>query len=56
MWNREIHTGDILGWPTQILAFFVSLMLPMLSITGPLVWWTRRRKKSDLASRDDRGP
>jgi len=55
MWNREIHTGDILGWPTQILACFVSLMLPMLSITGPLIWWTRRRKKSDLAGRDVRG-
>ena len=52
---HQFHT-HLLGWPTQILACFVSLILPMLSITGPLVWWTRRRKKSGLASRDDRGP
>jgi uncharacterized iron-regulated membrane protein len=56
MWNREIHTGDILGWPTQILACLVSLMLPVMSITGPLIWWTRRRKRSDIASRDVGGP
>jgi uncharacterized iron-regulated membrane protein len=42
MWNREIHTGDILGMPTRILAAFFSLMLPVLAITGPLIWWNRR--------------
>src|SRR5713226_5816253 len=25
MWNREIHTGDIFGWPTKILACIFSL-------------------------------
>jgi len=43
MWNREIHTGDILNLPTRILAAFFSLMLPVLAITGPLIWWNRRR-------------
>jgi uncharacterized iron-regulated membrane protein len=43
MWNREIHTGDILGMPTRILAAFFSLILPLLAITGPLIWWNRRR-------------
>ncbi len=42
-WNREIHTGDILGWPTRILACVMSLMLPVLAITGPLFWWRRPR-------------
>jgi len=50
MWNREIHTGDILGWPTRLLACFFSLMLPLMSITGPLIWWSRRRKQSRAAS------
>jgi uncharacterized iron-regulated membrane protein len=42
-WNREVHTGDILGWPTRILACLISLMLPVLAVTGPLFWWLRPR-------------
>jgi uncharacterized iron-regulated membrane protein len=41
LWNREIHTGDIGGLPTRILACLASLMLPVLTITGPLVWFYR---------------
>jgi uncharacterized iron-regulated membrane protein len=44
MWIREIHTGDIFGWPTRILACLVSLALPILTITGTLIWWNRSRK------------
>ncbi len=44
LWNREIHTGDIFGWPTRILASLASLALPVMAITGPLIWWSRRRK------------
>jgi len=43
MWNRELHTGDIFNLPTRILAAFFSLMLPVLAITGPLIWWNRSR-------------
>ena len=46
MWNREIHTGDILNLPTRILAAFFSLMLPILALTGPLIWWNRRKAPS----------
>ena len=46
LWNREIHTGDIFGWPTRILACLFSLSLPILTVTGPLIWWTRRRRVS----------
>jgi uncharacterized iron-regulated membrane protein len=42
-WNREVHTGDILGWPTRILACLMSLALPVLAITGPLFWWRKHR-------------
>lgn len=44
LWIREIHTGDIFGWPTQILACVMSLLLPLLTITGTLIWWNRGRK------------
>jgi uncharacterized iron-regulated membrane protein len=43
LWNREIHTGDIFGWPTRIIASAASLTLPLLAVTGPLIWWNRRR-------------
>ena len=42
-WTREIHTGTILGLPTQILASLFSLMLTALAITGPLIWWNKRQ-------------
>jgi uncharacterized iron-regulated membrane protein len=46
MWNREIHTGDLWGWPTRLLAFICSLMLPVLAITGPLIWLFRKRSRA----------
>jgi len=44
IWNRAVHTGQIGGWPTQVLACVFSLTLPLLSITGPLIWWQRQRR------------
>ena len=44
LWIREIHTGDILGWPTRLLACVMSLILPIMTITGSLIWWNRNRK------------
>ena len=44
LWNREVHTGDIGGLPTRILAALISLSLPVLTVTGPLIWWNRWRK------------
>ena len=44
MWIREIHTGDIFGWPTRLLACVMSLILPIMTITGSLIWWNRNRK------------
>ena len=49
-WNRELHTGDILGVPTRILACSMSMMLPVLAITGPLFWWKRTRKRSRVVT------
>jgi len=44
LWIREIHTGDILGWPTRVLACVMSLILPIMAITGILIWWNHSRK------------
>ncbi len=43
-WNRELHTGDILGWPGKIVMCVMSLTLPVLAVTGPLFWFRKRRK------------
>ena len=42
--NKDIHTGRIYGWPTQIFAFFASLACASLPITGFLIWWGKRNK------------
>jgi uncharacterized iron-regulated membrane protein len=46
LWNREIHTGDIGGLPTRILVCVLSLLLPVMAITGPLIWWNRRQRQT----------
>ena len=48
LWNREIHTGDLRGLPTRIFACIASSTLPLLAITGPLIWWNRWRRKRSV--------
>jgi uncharacterized iron-regulated membrane protein len=43
LWNRQYHTGDISGWPTQTLALTFSLALVVMAITGPMIWYKRKR-------------
>lgn len=51
-WNRGIHTGDILGWPTKIIAFLSSLAIAFLAVSGPLIWILKKvRKNSSSAPR-----
>ena len=45
LWNRQFHTGDVLGWPSRLVAALASLSLPLLAITGPLIWWSRIARK-----------
>ena len=52
LWNQQMHTGEILGWPTRIISLLAALSLPVLAISGPLIWWGRSRKtmaRSDIA-------
>jgi len=42
--NYDIHVGSILGLPTKIIAFIVSLICASLPVTGFLIWWGRRKK------------
>jgi uncharacterized iron-regulated membrane protein len=49
VWNRQIHTGDAWGWPSRIIACLASLALPLLVLTGFLIWWGRLRRKRPVA-------
>ena len=49
--NYDIHTGAILGLPGKLLAFFASLMVASLPVTGLLVWVGRRKKKKTTRRR-----
>ena len=40
--KRSLHTGDIFGWPTQLIYFLASLMIAGQVITGFLIWWKPR--------------
>ena len=42
--NYDIHVGSILGLPTKIIAFIVSLLCASLPITGFMIWYGRRKK------------
>ena len=51
--NYDIHVGAILGLPGKVLAFFASLLVASLPITGCLLWWGRRNKKKDQEAVED---
>jgi uncharacterized iron-regulated membrane protein len=50
--NYDIHTGAVLGLPGKILAFFASLIAASLPVTGFIIWWGRRKKKSVTPTED----
>lgn len=52
--NYDIHVGGILGLPGKVLAFFSSLAIGSLPISGSLLWWVRRKKKKRTRRRKAR--
>jgi uncharacterized iron-regulated membrane protein len=41
IFNRAVHTGDILGIPTKILMSLVSLAAVAQVVSGLMMWWKR---------------
>ncbi|KAA0991002.1 PepSY-associated TM helix domain-containing protein [Dyadobacter aurulentus] len=39
-----IHTGNIFGWPTKIIAFIVALIAASLPVTGVVIWLGKKGK------------
>ena len=50
LWTRQIHTGDIYGWPTKAIALISTLALLAMAVTGPMIWWKRRQTRAKPAS------
>lgn len=51
--NFDIHTGQILGLPTKILAFIACIVGAGLPVTGVIIWYNRKwgkKKKNKLAA------
>lgn len=42
--NYDLHTGAALGIGGKIVAFFASLAILILPVSGTLIWWGRRKK------------
>ncbi len=45
-YNYDLHTGNIGGFTTKLIAFFAALICASLPITGFIIWQNKRRKKS----------
>jgi uncharacterized iron-regulated membrane protein len=43
--NSQVHFGRFGGWPVKILYTLFGLSGAVLSITGSLLWWRRRKGK-----------
>jgi len=44
-WNREVHNGTAFGAPFQFLAALTGIAVPLLAITGPIIWFRKNRKR-----------
>ena len=42
--NRSLHNGDVLGLPTHIVMAVSSALMAVLAVTGPLIWWGKRKQ------------
>jgi uncharacterized iron-regulated membrane protein len=42
--KRSLHTGDVLGAPTQAIYFLASLAIPAQALTGLLIVLQRRKR------------
>lgn len=49
--NFDIHTGQILGLPTKIIAFIACIVGASLPVTGVIIWYNRKwgKKKKNKA-------
>jgi len=50
-WQFPLHSGRVLGLPGRVLVSVTGLGVALLSITGLLIWWRKRRAGTQAAGR-----
>jgi uncharacterized iron-regulated membrane protein len=53
---RSLHTGDILGKPTEVVWLAAAMILAVQGVTGFLMWWNARASRAALARSEQREP
>jgi uncharacterized iron-regulated membrane protein len=48
--QRSLHTGDLFGWPTQVLACLVCVALALQVVSGVVIWWPWRKRTTAVSS------
>ncbi len=48
-WIHDLHEGMGLGPAWRILTVLAGLALPLFAVTGPLMWWLKRRNRIRMA-------
>jgi uncharacterized iron-regulated membrane protein len=49
-WMHDLHTATALGPPWRLVSVLSGLSLPVFAVTGPAMWWLRRRNRRRLDS------
>ncbi|ASU38880.1 iron-regulated protein [Herbaspirillum sp. meg3] len=47
-WIGALHMGHVFGLPWRIFITFIGLFITVVSVTGVIVWWKKRRAKSTV--------
>lgn len=50
--NYDIHVGSIWGFPSKVLAFFLTLIAGSLPITGFIIWYNRKWGKKKVIKKE----
>lgn len=45
-WLYALHMGNVFGLPYRIFVCVLGIVIAMLSVTGVVVWWHKRRARS----------
>ena len=49
--KRSLHTGDVMGKPTEAIWLLASLVMVSQIITGVLMWWNARKGRRTTSTR-----
>lgn len=44
-WLAALHTGKVFGLPYRVFVFVIGLVVTLLSVTGVVIWWRKRRAR-----------